>query len=903
MATGARFPRLIVKLRTLFRGEQVERELDDEVRYHLARKIEQLVAQGMTPADARYAALRAFGGIELNKEECRDARGPWASIWIERLIQDVRHGARMLAKNPGFTAIAILSIALGVGANAAMFSVADGRILRPLAGPDAGGLVVVGTTTSAGSVRFGGLSYPDYEDLRARVRSFSSLAAHRIVVTSVTRSRDEVAPGTTGMAVSANFFDVLRIRPVLGRAFVPAEERAAGDTTAVVVLAHRTWIDNFGGNPRIVGSEIRLAGTPFTVIGVAPDGFTGVNHYLPAAYYVPLASLPAIDATVSADYLDRRGNGALDAIGRMSPGATVEQASEEASVLARSLQQRFPDTNQRLDMLVRSERDARAHEFWGPMALGAMLIVLAVAVLLVACANVAGLLTSRAPARAREIAVRLAIGGSRVRLIRQLITESVLIAAAGGGAGLAVGYAGIQSFQAFQVASTVGVRFTYTLDRRAAAFGLGMAALSALLSSAIPAWRSTRIRDLSGTLRNATTPAVRTSRLWGRHGLVATQIALTLVLLTVALSFYRAFQAEYSRGPGFRTERMLLTTLNPALAKYDDATSEQFYQRLQDRAAAIPGVEAAALTSFVPLNQDGGGAAAIVPEGFVLPEGTESLSVTAARIDEDYFDAIGIRLLEGRGVAATDTQASPRVAIVSRGMAERYWPGESALGKRIRVLTPTPQWAEVVGIAADIKVQLFVPNSRPFLYLPRRQYPPERATLVVRTRGDSLTAAEPVRAAIVATGREVPILAMHTMEAYYDANVSNLNRVVVRTIGAMGAMGLALALVGLYGLMAYAVSRRTREIGIRMAVGGRPASMLRMILRQGSWPSIAGVAIGIAASVAAGRLISSIFPNTGADLVTFGLVVPAVAAVALLAAYVPARRAALIDPLVALRQD
>jgi predicted permease len=817
--------------------------------------------------------------------------------------QSLRDGWRAIRRRPWFSVAVASVLAIGVGANAAMFSVADGLIFRPLGVPGAAELVVVGTTTPTGDIRYGGLSYPDYVDLRDRVRAFDGLAATRIVLASLTRSRDEIAQGTMGQAVSANFFDVLRVRPRLGRGFLPEEERVTGADAAVVVLAHETWTERFGGEPRIVGARVRLAGMPFTVVGVTPEGFTGTNHYLPAAYYVPLATLSIVDAATPRDVLDRRGNGTLDAIGRLKAGASVERASEEAALLARGLQQQHPVTNERLDMLVRLETDARAEEFWGNAALGAMLIGLAAAVLLVACANVAGLLTSRAPARAREVAVRIAIGGSRGRLMRQLITESVLIAAAGGAAGLALAYAGTKSFQAFQIASNVGVRFVFTLDRRALAVGLGMAALSALLSSTIPAWRSTRIRDLSGTLRTSTALPVRASRLWGRHGLVAAQIALTLVLLTVALSFYRAFEAEFGRGPGFRTDHLLLTTLDPGLAGRDRAQSGRFYQRLRDQAAAIPGVSAAALTSYVPLNQDGGATTGVVPEGFDLPRGVDRLDVTTARVDEGYFDAIGIRVVDGRGIAVTDAAGAPLVAVVSQGMAARYWPDGSAVGKRLRVFAPAPEWVEVVGVAADVKWRLFTPPSTPFLYLPQRQYPSGRATLVVATRDDPATAAAPVRAAIMAIDRDVPILGMHTMEAFYDANARNVNRVVVRTIAVMGAMGLALSLIGLYGLTAYLVSRRTREIGIRMAIGGAPGSMLGMILRQGSWPLLAGVIAGIAASAAVGGLIESVFANTGADAVTFALVVPAVVAVTLLAAYIPARRASRIDPLGALRQE
>jgi putative ABC transport system permease protein len=547
--------------------------------------------------------------------------------------------------------------------------------------------------------------------------------------------------------------------------------------------------------------------------------------------------------------------------------------------------------------------DARLAEY-SPMAgLSAILIGLALAVLLVACANVAGLLTSRAPVRAREIALRLAIGGSRGRLMRQLITESTVIAVLGGLAGLALGYAGIRSFQQFQIVSDVGVRLTYELDGRAIVVGIAVAALSALLASAIPAWRSTRARDLSSTLRNTTTPASRTARLWGRHGLVASQIALTLVLLTVSLSFYRSFQVVYGRGPGFHTDRMLLTSLDSGLAKYDPEQSEAFYRLLKERVAAIPRVRSVALTTFVPLNQDSQERVTMVPEGFELPAGVADETVAAARIDEDYLATIGIPIVSGRGFQASDTLQAPRVAIVSRGMSARYWPGQSPLGKRIRLTGANAGWVEIVGVAEDINFRLFTSRSTPFLYLPHMQNRSMRNTLVARTESGSAEIATQVRAAIVETGREVPILSMRTIEAFYSANVRNLNSVVVRTVAGMGILGLLLALIGLYGLTAYAVNRRTREIGIRMAVGALPSSMVRMVLRQGTLPSVGGVAAGVAASIGTGGLIQRVLPGTMAGGVTYLMIVPVVVVVVMLAAYLPARRAARVDPLLALRQD
>jgi ABC-type antimicrobial peptide transport system permease subunit len=348
---------------------------------------------------------------------------------------------------------------------------------------------------------------------------------------------------------------------------------------------------------------------------------------------------------------------------------------------------------------------------------------------------------------------------------------------------------------------------------------------------------------------------------------------------------------------------MLLTELDPGLAGYDPDRTDRFYQAVRERAAILPGVTSAALTSFVPLSQGGGGLVNIVPEGVTLPGGARSLPISGARIDAHYLDTIGIPIVSGRGLRATDTADAPRVAVVNRGFVARYWPNQDALGKRIEIAGSGGESVEVVGVAADAKFAIFTPNSTPFLYLSRLQFPVARQTLLVQTASDSAGVATLVRDAIAATDRNVPVLGTWTMEAFYHANAKNLNAVVVRTIAGMGAMGLVLALIGLYGLTAYAVSRRTREIGIRMAMGAVPGSVLRLILRQGSLSSVAGIGLGVIASIAAGNAIQAFFPNTSASTTTFLLIVPAVVLVVTLAAYVPARRAALIDPLAALRQE
>jgi len=829
---------------------------------------------------------------------------------VETVWQDVRFGARMLTKNPGFTLVAVVSLAMGIGANAAMFSIADGLILRPLAVPASRSLVVVSGRSPDDQVRTASVSVPDYLDLRERARSFQGLVATRGVEAGLGGRRGEPAVGRFGLAVSGNFFEVLKVGAVHGRTFAADEDRVPG-RDAVMVLSHDTWTQQFGADPSVVGRTIRLGGHDFTAIGVAPPGFGGLDIFLQPAFYVPLAMTPVLNPAGSPNLLERRDIRTLRVVGRLAPGVSMEQANEDVRLVAEGLARAHPATNEGQGLIVRSEMDARFDNYRPAAMLGVMLMALAVAVLGVACANVAGLLASRAPARQREIAVRLALGGGRSRLFRQLVTESLLMAGLGGALGLLLAYGGVRSFQQFQIASDVGAKLTFVLDRRALVAAFVVAVASALLSGLVPAWRASRSPDLASSLRNASSAPASASRLWGRHGLVAAQVALTLVLLTVAVSFSRRFEAEYSRGPGFRTERLVLMNLDPTLAGYDAPRTDAFLRLLEQRAQALPGVSAASLTSFVPFSFEGD-PTTIAPEGFTLPRGRAGIRVPSARIDEDYLDTIGVRVVQGRGFTAADTADAPPVAIVTRGMAQRYWPDADPIGKRMRIGAPDGRWAQIVGVAADSKFQLFASASSDLVYLPRRQYPAGRSTLVVATAGTSAALAEPLRAAVVAIDANVPIRSVRTMEDYYDTSTRNMNVVVVRTVAGMGTMGLLLAVIGTYGLMAYAVSRRTREIGIRMALGALPGSVLGMVLRQGSLPAAFGIAAGLAASVASSRVLDAMFPTTSGDLttatssgdlITYLLVLPGVAIVVMVAAYLPARRASRIQPLTALRQD
>jgi len=822
-----------------------------------------------------------------------------------KLAQDIRYGVRMLARNPGFAVVAIASLAIGIGATCAIFSFADALLLRPLPVARPGDVVTVGSTASLEALGASSLvsSYPDYIDLRDRAKSFDGLTAFTYVTVGFAKDPGALSKLKAGMLVSGNLLSVMGVQPVLGRTFRSDEDQVPG-RDAVVVLGHALWEQEFGSDPRVLGQRVELDGHAFTVIGVAAADFTGLNQYVRSDFFVPLMMSSQLVSDPRAASLRARDARNLTLKGRLARGVTQTAAQAEATTIAVDLARAYPDTNTNRGLAVRSELQTRISQSPPDAMLVAMLSTLAIAVLLVACANAAGLLTSRAPARAREMALRLAIGAGRGRLVRQLITESLLLALVAGALGLGVGYAGMMLFRQIELPTDLPIAITIRMDERALVFSLVVAVVSTLLFGLSPALHASRA-DLTAVMKAADSVAPDQRRRWGRALLVCGQVAVSMIVLAVAVFMYRGFRQQLQNGPGYRIDHLVMMTVDTRLAHYSEAQSQQFFKELDDRARAVAGATNVTLTSSIPMANDTVDAEAIAPEGFQFPVGKDSATILDARVDERYFAAAAIPLVRGRGFDTSDTASTPTVAVVNEQFAKHYWPNEDPIGKRIRLVRHDNQWAQVVGVAKTTKYLFIAEPPTEFVYLLERQLPAQQLVLLAQSAGDPTSLVTPLREAVRSLDANLPVYDVRTMETLYRMRATRIFNVIIATVLALGMMGLSLAIVGLYGLVAYAVSRRTREIGIRMAIGADRGAVLRMVLRQGIVLALIGLGVGLVGSVGAGQLLRAAFPTGGNDR-DFGallVVVPIVLAVTSLAAYIPARRASRVNPMQALRQD
>jgi macrolide transport system ATP-binding/permease protein len=750
-------------------------------------------------------------------------------------------------------------------------------------------------------------SYPDYVDVRDHSQSFAGLTAFDFHGVRFKTTPNASPTVKTGVLASGNFFAVMGVHPELGRAFLPDEDQVPG-RDAVVVLSHDFWEQDFAADPAVLGRSVQMNGIEFTVIGVLPAKFTGLDQWVQPAFYAPLRMWSRLDggsqSGVSTSPLDRRDVRNLSVKGRLKPGVTIAQAQAEISTIAAALEKQYPATNRNQTMAVRTELQARIKGIPQLLPMAIMLMTLAGAVLLVACANVAVLLTSRAPVRAREIALRLAIGAGRVRLIRQLITESLLLALAGGLAGIALGYAGVVLLRGITYPSDVPVVLAFQLDQRALGFSLAVAIVSVLLFGLGPALQTTRT-DVASALKNSGDALAGRRRFWGRNFLVVAQVAVSFVLLTVATFMYVGFRRSLLIGPGFRTDHLLMMTFNTSLVHYTDDQTRQFFKQLVDRSRAVLGVQSVALSSFMPFTVEAEGIG-LVPEGYQLPPGKQNVQLIGSRVSEGYFETMDTPIVEGRGFRVTDTASSARVAVVNETFARHYWPGQNPVGKSFRLNDRNGRFVEIVGVARDSKYLSITESPNEFVYLPQAQNPSSRMVLMVETAAGAADLAAPLRKLVGGLDPDMPILAARTMQEFYDMRAIRSNAVIVEMVTAIGVMGMLLALIGLYGLVSYAVSRRTREIGIRMAIGAAHGEVLRMVLRQGFALTAWGLGAGLILSVIAQQAMAAAFPGSSRhsiDLLAYPLLIVAALLVTTLAAYIPARRAARVDPLLALRHE
>ncbi|MGC9970792.1 MAG: ABC transporter permease [Bryobacteraceae bacterium] len=816
------------------------------------------------------------------------------------MLNDFRYAFRTLRQNPGFALVAILSLALGIGANSAIFSFADALLLRPLPVPQPSRVVsVVSRWRGEG---FGELSYKDYIDFRNKSRSFEGFAALQLIRVGFATSKDALPQMKAGFLASGDSFRALRVEPELGRSFRPEEDQAPG-RDAVAVISHDLWQTEFASNRDVIGKTIFLNGISFTIIGVAPESFTGVDQFFHPALFVPLMMSPRLAATPEQSVLERRDDRGLTVKARLKPGVSVAQANAEAEVIGKQLEQAYPDTNRNCSAAVRTEFQVRVDRSpYDAMLMGFVLALVGV-VLLIACANVANLLLSRARARSREIAVRLAIGAGRTRLIRQLLTESLAIAVLGGALGLLLAQAGIETFSHFRIPSDIPLSIDAKLDLRVTLYALFASIASALLFGLAPALQATRT-DLVQALKSGVEGARKRQRFLGRNTLVIAQVAGSLLLLVCATQLFRATSFVLSAPPGFRTDHLLMTSFDPTLVRYTPAQTQIFYRRLEEQTRALPGVKSAALARLPPLSNYPI-RKSVVPEGFQLPPGKESVTVPANIVSEGYFETVDVPILQGRDFRMTDSADSPRVAIASEQFARKFYPNQDPVGKRFRLDGRDGPPVEIVGLAKQSKYFFLAEPPQDFLYLPLAQNPQTQMTLLARSHGDPAALAGPIRDVVRSLDPDQPVYGVRTMEEYFDLRARKFFNWITETIGAMGLLGLALALVGLYGLMSYSVSRRMREIGIRMAIGADRVNVVRMVLKQGLLLAGIGVAIGILLSVLFSRALTAglagVVPSF--NLTMMALVSLALLGVAMLGAYVPARRASLVDPMRVLRED
>ncbi len=825
---------------------------------------------------------------------------------FDAIAHDLKYAVRSLARTPWFTAATVLTLGLGIGANTAMFSFADATALRPPDVPRPGEIVRV--FTSSKDKPYGEASYPDYLDMRSRTRTLTGLVAYETGDFALATSPREPAKYLGGWIVSANFFSVLGVEPKVGRGFLPQEDALA---STVAVISHRLWERDFQKASDIAGRQIFLSGAPFTIVGVAPEQFAGTELYFHPDIFIPLSAIRSVYPALPVDALSDRMNRMLTVLGRLPSDVTMKQATDEFATLGAALEREYPDSNRGRTTVMLPEIGARARLDSGGTEGAIVILGLVGLVLLLACANVANLVLSKSSARARDLALRVSLGATRKHIARQLLTESALLALAGGGAGVIIaGWVLAYLSQAVIIPSALPLWIDLRLDARVLTFTALTTILSAVLFGLVPALRTSSAASLGAVLKQKFESLTHSLSL--RNGLVVVQVAISVFVLVCGGLMVRASVAAQHVDPGFRSDGVLLASFNPRLVQLPPDQMRTFYERLVEEMQSQPGVAAVGLTRYVPLGITNG-SLGITIDGALLPDGQDRLSVAETVVDPGYWDVMRVPIVRGRPFGESDTAASPRVAIVNETLANRYWANENPIGKVIRVPDvpglngPETLALDVVGIAKDGKYWQLGESPQPFIYRPFSQARPGPMTMVVLAASDAspIALAAAVRTAAALVNSTVPLFDLRTMEDLYQSRALLPSRMVSQIMMALGVLGLVLACVGLYAVVSFLFSRRTHEIGIRMAVGASPPRVLRMVLTHAMLLIAPGLALGLGLAVWLTPLLASPAFDfvTPGDPVVLILAPLTMASVCLVAAMLPARRAARVDPTLALRQD
>ncbi|MBO0860517.1 MAG: ABC transporter permease [Chloracidobacterium sp.] len=862
----------------LWRRRRSEEELEEEIQSHLRMAIRDRMERGESAEEAASAARREFGNVGLIKEA---TRGMWGFGALETFWQDLRYGARMLLKQPGFTFVAVITLALGIGANTAIFSVVNAVLLRPLPYEDPDRLVFIwGAHPQVGREV---ASLPDFADWREQSRSFERMAAHHPLNFSLTNG--EEPERLIGAAVTADFFTVLRIQPALGRWFLPEEDRSGAPR--VVILNHGLWQRRFNSNPDVLGRTITLNARNYTVVGIAPARFRFDSG---AEFWVPLAMDPA--------QAGRRGD-FLSVVARLKPGISLDQAQVEMSAISARLEQQYPQTNSGW----RAEVVPLHEQIVGNSR--KMLLVLLTAVgfvLLIACANVANLLLARATARNREIAVRAALGAGRGRLVRQLSVESILLALLGAAAGLLLAIFGIDLLVRLGPHDVPRLS-EVSLDGRV----LGFTALLSLATGALfglaPAFQTSRL-DLSVALKEGRgAGAASGARMRLRSALVVSEVALSLILLIGSGLMIKSLRGLMNLDAGFNRANLLTLQVNLPSTKYgDDQHVAAFYNQLIESVRALPGIVSA--TTVIPLPLSGGANyLSFSIAGRPAPPPEVVMDASVLFVGDRYIETMGIPIALGRSLTEQDSPGAPKAALINQTLARRYFPNQDPIGQRITLgdpRDPNSQWMTIVGMAADVKHRAMENEVYPAIYIPQNNH---AMTIVARTRGNPLSLVPAVRSEVRTLDRDLPVYNIRTLDQAMGATLE-WERFTISLLSVFAAVALTLAAVGLYGVMSYLVSQRTREIGIRMTLGARRSDVLMMVLGQGIKLTCAGALIGLGGTLALARLMKTLLFNVSVtDPMTFAGIALLLISVALSACWIPARRATKVDPMIAMRCD